>query len=97
MTDEEDISHEEKTEKDRWFDQWVIAKGDKLKELIEGNIAFLDMYDTKLKPRKRSRKPADKVRWLAVVEVITCNLAYAVLSEPESGCIAISRSKPSSR
>jgi hypothetical protein len=93
MTDEEDISHEEKTEKDRWFDQWVIAKGDKLKELIERNIAFLDVYDTKLEPRKRSRKPSDKVRWLAVVEVITCNLAYAVLSEPESGYIAISRSK----
>jgi hypothetical protein len=78
---------------DRWFDQWVTAKGEPLKHLVSSMLGGLAALERAARSRPRKRRPVDQVRYEAAVEVITCNLAYAVLNPPESGCIAIRRGK----
>ena len=78
---------------DRWFDQWVTAKGEPLKQFVLSMMGKLVAYERATKTRKRQRKPKDKLRYETCVEVLVCNLAYAVLNPPESGHIAIRRGK----
>ena len=78
---------------DRWFDQWVTAKGEPLKGLVSSMMGGLAEYERAAKTRKRQRKPEDKLRYETCVEVLVCNLAYAVLNPPTSGRIALRRGK----
>lgn len=78
---------------DRWFDQWLVARGAPLKELVAATVQFLEFHERQTAARKRARRKDDRARWEAMVEVLVCNLAYAVLSKPETGYLAIRRGK----
>lgn len=78
---------------DRWFDQWLIARGEPLKELVAATARSLEFHEEKTAARKRARRSDDQKRWESMVEALVCNLAYAVLSKPETRYLAIRRGK----
>jgi hypothetical protein len=86
-------AEETKESSDRWFDQWLIARGKPLKELVDATAWSLEFHEKKTEARKRARRSDDQKRWETMVEALVCNLAYAVLSKPETGYLAIRRGK----
>jgi hypothetical protein len=89
----EDDTEATKEISDRWFDQWLVARGEPLKELVAATVSFLEFHEQKTEARKRARRQDDRKRWETMVEMLVCNLAYAVLSKPETGYLAIRRGK----
>lgn len=89
----QEADEEIKESSDRWFDQWLVARGDALKELVEATKKGLEFHEEKSSTRKRARREDDRKRWEVMVEVLVCNLAYGVLSKPETGYLAIRRGK----
>lgn len=78
---------------DSWFDQWMIAKGEPLKQLVSSMLGGLTAHERAGKTRQRKRKTEDQLRYEACVEVLACNLAYEVLKPSPSGRIAVRRGK----
>lgn len=76
-------------QKHRWLDQWLVTKGEPLRRLVDRTIAFVKHHEDVTGARQRARRPEDEVRHRRLVEVVTANLAYAVLHPPETGRIAI--------
>lgn len=91
QVEDEDVTSTEN--KDSWFDQWMIAKGQPLKQLISSMLGGLAAHEWAGKTRQRKRKTEDQLRYAACVEVLACNLAYEVLKPSQSGRIAIRRGK----
>src|SRR5215510_1881250 len=69
----------------RWFDQWLIAKGEPLKRLVAEIAQIVESRDQ----RQRARRPDDGKNHHRMVEGIACNLAYAVLNPPPTGRLAV--------
>ena len=57
----------------RWFDQWLIARGEPLKELVRKIAQIVESREQ----RKRARRPDDERSHSRMVEGVVCNLAYA--------------------
>lgn len=65
----------------RWFDQWLIARGEPLKQLVQKVTEFVETRQQ----RKRARRPDDQSNHRRAVEGVVCNLAYAILNPPPTG------------
>lgn len=74
----------------RWMDQWLIAKGAPLVDLVERTVSFLNHHESCVAPRRRARRPKDQLSYRLLVENLVANLAYAVLMPPEGGRLAVS-------
>jgi hypothetical protein len=90
---DEDPNALEHKPKDRWLDQWLVAKGEPLKRLVASTTAGLLAHEKHTAPRERRRREKDHSTFEKNVEILTCNLAYAVLNPPETGLIAYRRGK----
>jgi hypothetical protein len=75
--------------KHRWLDQWLVAKGEPLKRLVNKTIVLIDHHETATKARERTRKLVDKRKHELMAEVVVSNLAYSVLNPSESGGVAV--------
>lgn len=73
----------------QWFDRWLGAATPRLQQLAQECAASVGQYEDKTAARKRKRRPDDERRHLAAVEVVVANLAYAVLSPPPTGRLAV--------
>jgi hypothetical protein len=71
--------------KHRWFDQWLVARGEPLTGLVR---QIRDAFEAREK-RQRARRPEDQKNHLRIIEGVVCNLAYAVISPPPTGWLAI--------
>ena len=78
-----------KPERHRWFDQWVIAKGEPLHLLVEAVLRSLERDEMQRGLRHRARRAGDLTNFWASVNAAVSNLAYAVLMPPETGRIAV--------
>jgi hypothetical protein len=78
----------------RWVDQWLIAKGPALRQLTAETLAAVDRHEGLHHPRARARRPADRASHQMLVEVLTANLAHAVLDPPPGGRLAIRAGNP---
>ena len=65
---------------DRWFDQWVTAKGEPLKQLVSSTMGGLVPLERG--ERQRRRKPVDQARYETAVEVLVCNLSIRSNRDP---------------
>ncbi|MCK1745914.1 hypothetical protein IVA80_35415 [Bradyrhizobium sp. 139] len=71
--------------KHQWFDPWLIARGEPLKHLVRQVTALAQSQEQ----RQRARRPDDQRNHLRIIEGVVCNLAYAVISPPPTGWLAI--------
>jgi hypothetical protein len=69
----------------RWFDRWLIARGEPLKQLVREIAQIVESREE----RERARRPDDERNHCSMVEAIVCNLAYAVLDPPLTGWLAV--------
>lgn len=69
----------------RWFDRWLIARGEPLKQFV-GEITQIVRSREQ---RERARRPDDEKNHRRIVEGVVCNLAYAVLNPPPTGWLAV--------
>lgn len=76
-------------ERHRWLDQWLVAKGEPLRQLVRSTIRLVEHREPIHFPRHRARKPNDLAKHHRAIEGIVCNLAYAVLDQPTSGRLAV--------
>ncbi len=74
-----------------WFDPWKVAKGERLRSLVQATIHFLDHHEEYCAVRVRARRAADQEHHVRRVEAVVCNLAYTVLMPPLGGRIAVKR------
>ncbi|CCB63747.1 hypothetical protein [Hyphomicrobium sp. MC1] len=74
----------------RWFDQWLAARPGPLRALVDTTVDFVQHHEEHTGKRKRARRRKDHEQHLQRLEAIICNLAYAVLSPPLGGRIAVS-------
>jgi hypothetical protein len=69
---------------------WLIANRHALRQLTAETLAAVDRHERLHHPRSRARKPADRASHQMLVEVLTANLAHAVLFPPPvTGRLAI--------
>ncbi|GMO24660.1 hypothetical protein [Bradyrhizobium ottawaense] len=71
--------------KHRWFDQWLVARGEPLTRLVRKIRDGVEAHEK----RQRARRPDDQRKHLRIIEGVVCNLAYAVISPPPTGWLAI--------
>lgn len=71
--------------KHRWFDQWLIARGERLRQLTCDITQVVESREQ----RKRARRAEDARNHCRMVEGVVCNLAYAVLSPSPTGWLAV--------
>ena len=81
-------SRKGKPERHRWLDQWMVAKGQPLRQLVESVTRLVALREPAHYPRKRARKEADVLNHRRAIEGVVCNLAYAMLSPPATGRLA---------
>lgn len=74
--------------KDLFFDQWLTARGERLRALVSMAQKMLDHAEEYYKLRKRKRRKADLKNHRAMVETIISNLAFAVVTTPDHMTIA---------
>jgi hypothetical protein len=70
-------SDQPKEAKDLWFDQWLCAKGDPLKGLVQRFL--MSFNNPSALKRVRARKAKDKANFEQTVEAVIVNLAYMAL------------------
>lgn len=86
---------------DKFFDGWSVARTPAARSLLEAVHALLRELDRagspdgRVKPRKRSRRPADRLIHERQVEALVCQLVITHLTHPDRGLCA-SRSKAKS-
>jgi hypothetical protein len=68
-----------------WFDQWLIARGEPLKQLVSEVAQTVEDRER----RARARRPDDGRNHYRMVEGIVGNLAYAILNPPPTGWLAV--------
>ena len=69
----------------RWFDQWLIASGEPLKQLVRDIVLIVESREQ----RGRVRRPDDERNHRRMVEGVVCNLAYAMLKPSPTGWLAV--------
>ena len=69
----------------RWFDQWLIARGEPLKQIVRETVQIVGSREE----RQRSRRPDDESNHRRMVEGVVCNLAYAILNPSPTGWLAV--------
>lgn len=69
----------------RWFDQWLIARGQPLKQLVTDILQVVESREQ----RVRARRPDDQNNHQRMIEGVVCNLAYATLSPSPTGWLAV--------
>jgi hypothetical protein len=69
----------------RWFDQWLIARGEPLKQLVTDILQVVESREQ----RVRARRPDDQNNHQRMTEGVVCNLAYAILSPSPTGWLAV--------
>ena len=67
--------------KELWFDPWLAAKGDVLKEAVQNTLSFL----ATMEHRQRARKAQDQRAFERCVEAVIVNIAYGALFPTEAG------------
>lgn len=72
----------------RWFDDWITARDAQLKELVQSIAQDVLDYEKQQLIRKRARRNADERHFRTIIELVVCNLAYAVINPPKTGRIA---------
>lgn len=77
-----------KPERHRWLDQWMVAKGKPLRELVANVTRLVDRRERAYFARKRARKAADLANHRRAIDGVVTNLAYAALSPPATGRLA---------
>lgn len=83
---------------DKFFDGWSVARTPAARSLIEAVQALLRELDRvgspdgRFEPRKRSRRPADRLIHEQQVEALVCQLVITHLTHPDRG-LCVSRSK----
>jgi hypothetical protein len=75
----------EKKIRDRWFDPWLVAKGEGLQALVSKSLSGVDFHEKATQARRRTRKAIDQETHKAVVEVVVANLALACVNPPQAG------------
>lgn len=78
-----------KPERHRWLDQWLVARGEPLRHLVQTSLRFLDHDETHRGLRRRLRRSVDLANYRRSVEIAVCNLAHAVLMPPPTGRLAV--------
>lgn len=73
----------------RWFDQWLVTKGEPLRQLVVDAVAAVALAEERSKARQRARRPLDQAHHLARIETVVANLAYSVLNPPQTGRLAV--------
>jgi hypothetical protein len=80
--------------KDCWLDQFLSAKGEALRGLVDDALIKISRYEQASGLRKRRRKPQDQTSFNAAIETIIVNLSYAALiSRTEPRPIVVPRNK----
>jgi hypothetical protein len=79
--------------KDRFFDGWLITRGNKLRTIVGQVVARLDEAEGRKAVRKRQRRQVDLRTRQELVDTIVANLAYAVVDKSRLKTIAVSLSK----
>lgn len=69
----------------RWFDQWLIARSEPLKQLVGDITTLVEGCEQRL----RARRPEDERHHRRMVEGVVCNLAYALLIPPPTGWVTV--------
>ncbi len=77
-------------ERHRWVDQWLVAKGQPLRTLVDEIAALIAHHEEQQVLRKRARRTVDAANHHTSINVIVSNLAYTVLMPPPTGRLAIS-------
>lgn len=67
----------------------MAAQGAPIKALAHAVQRFIEHHERATGSRTRKRRPVDLERYERRVEIVTANLAYAVLSPPDSGRLAV--------
>ncbi|HRF09997.1 MAG TPA: hypothetical protein PL193_15325 [Xanthobacteraceae bacterium] len=78
-----------KPQRHRWFDQWLVAKGDALCRLVDTTVHFLEQDEKHRGLRQRARRAQDAAHFNASVDAVVSNMAYAILVPSETGRIAV--------
>lgn len=76
-------------ERHRWFDPWMVAKGDPLRRIVSGVLDALEQDERQRGLRKRARRADDLANHQASVDAVVSNLAYAVLMPSDTGRLAV--------
>ena len=69
----------------RWLDQWLVARGEPLKQLVREIFQIVESRER----RRRARRPDDERNHRRMVEGVVCNLAYAILNPSPTGRLAV--------
>ncbi len=85
----------QKGSQDLWFDPWLFARGEALKEFAEKFVSMLDARA--FSKRKRARKPVDQANFVQSVEAVVVNLAYLVILHPSKDRLILSRNTGTKR
>src|SRR5215204_1463505 len=67
--------------KELWFDPWLAAKGDALREAVQNTLSFLATMER----RQRARKAQDQRAFERCVEAVIVNIDYGALLPTETG------------
>jgi len=69
----------------RWFDPWLIARSEPLKQLVREIGQDVGSREQ----RGRSRRLDDERNHHRMIEGVVCNLAYAILNPSPTGWLAV--------
>ena len=69
----------------RWFDQWLVARSEPLKQFVREIEQVVESREQ----RERARRPDDERNHRCMVEGVACNLAYAILNPSPTGWLAV--------
>ena len=67
--------------KELWFDPWLAAKGDALREAVQNTLSLLATMER----RQRARKAQDQRALERCVEAVIVNVAYGAIFPTEAG------------
>lgn len=76
-------------ERHRWLDQWLVAKGEPLRQLVAWVVVAVERIEKHERKRQRARRPDDQAKHVASIDALVSNLAYAVLMPPGTGRLAV--------
>ncbi|HEY5081130.1 MAG TPA: hypothetical protein VII91_04265 [Bauldia sp.] len=79
--------------RDRFVDQWLVARGERLPELVTMALGMIEHVESYYATRVRRRRPHDAENLHDLVENLIANLAYAVIDGSGPATVAVSLSK----
>jgi hypothetical protein len=73
-----------------WFDTWLCAQGERLKDLVASMVGGLAHFEKSIGGRVRARKPKDLTTFEETIEAVVVNLAYGLLNPtPKGSAVAL--------